>query len=166
MLLFLPRDAVRPRGTSHEPVSVCPPVRLSQVGVLSKRMNESSWFLACELPSTSANWCHQGALRVPLRCYTGALRVPLRFHIRCHRVHYWCFWGDLMVPLHRVPTWHPMTRVPRGTTEGVVYGTTIWHHIWCHMAPFIVTVHCVKRKFGYLQNKGTSLRNFVLNSGL
>jgi len=42
------------------------------------------------------------------------------------------------VPLHRVPTWHPM---PCGTTEGVVYGTTIWHHIWCHMAPFIVTVH-------------------------
>jgi len=27
--------------------SVCP----SQVGVLSKRLNESSWFLACELPS-------------------------------------------------------------------------------------------------------------------
>ena len=77
---------------------------------------------------------------VPLRCYFGALMVPLRFHIRCHRVHYWCFWGDLMVPLHRVPTWHTMTRVPCGTSEGVVYGTTIWHHIWCHMAPFIVTV--------------------------
>jgi len=29
-------------------LSVCP----SQVGVLSKRMNESSWLLACELPST------------------------------------------------------------------------------------------------------------------
>jgi len=28
------------RGTSHGPVSVCP----SQVGVLLKRMNESSWF--------------------------------------------------------------------------------------------------------------------------
>ena len=27
-------------------------VRLSQVGVLSKRMNESSWFLACEIPYT------------------------------------------------------------------------------------------------------------------
>jgi len=27
-------------------------------------------------------------------------------------------------------------------------------------------LHCVKRKFGYLQNKGTSLWNFVLNSGL
>ena len=36
------------RGTSHGPVSVCP----SQVGVLSKRLNESSWFLACELHST------------------------------------------------------------------------------------------------------------------
>ena len=35
-------------GTSHGPVSVRP----SQVGVLLKRMNESSWFLAWELPST------------------------------------------------------------------------------------------------------------------
>ena len=138
-MLFLPRDAVHPRGTSHEPVSVCPcPSVTSRCSVETERMNESSWFLACELPSTSANWCHQGALRVPLRCYTGAVRVPLRFHISCHRVHYWCFWGDLMVPLHRMPTWHPMTRVPCGTTEGVVYGTTIWHHI------FIVTVHCVR----------------------
>jgi len=32
---------LRIRGTSHGPVSVC--VRLSQVGVLSKRLNESSW---------------------------------------------------------------------------------------------------------------------------
>jgi len=30
---------------------MCPFVRLSQDGVLSKRMNESSWFLACELLS-------------------------------------------------------------------------------------------------------------------
>jgi len=27
-------------------------------------------------------------------------------------------------------------------------------------------LHCVNRKFGYLQNKGTSLCNFVLNAGL
>ena len=60
-------------------MSVC----LSEVGVLSKRMNESSWFLEQELPSTP----------------------PI--------------------------------------------------------------LHCVKRKFGYLQNKGTSLWNFfVPNSGL
>ena len=32
-------------------------VRLSQVGVLSKRLNESSWFLACELPSTRPTPC-------------------------------------------------------------------------------------------------------------
>jgi len=32
------------RGTSHGPVSAC----RSQVGVLLKRLNESSWFLACE----------------------------------------------------------------------------------------------------------------------
>jgi len=30
-------------------MALCP--CLSQLGVLSKRMNESSWFLACELPS-------------------------------------------------------------------------------------------------------------------
>jgi len=41
------------RGTSHGPVSV----RLSQVGVLSKRMNKSSWFLECELPSTHPTLC-------------------------------------------------------------------------------------------------------------
>jgi len=36
-------------------LSVC--VRLSQVGVLSKRLDESSWFLACELPSTRPTLC-------------------------------------------------------------------------------------------------------------
>jgi len=41
------------RGTSHGPVSV----RLSQVGVLSKRMNKSSWFLECELPPTHPTLC-------------------------------------------------------------------------------------------------------------
>ena len=40
------------RGTSHGPVSVCVRVRRAQVGVLSKRMNESSWFLTREIPST------------------------------------------------------------------------------------------------------------------
>jgi len=33
-------------GTSHRPVSVCPCLCLLQVSVLSKRLNESSWFLA------------------------------------------------------------------------------------------------------------------------
>ena len=41
------------RGTSHGPMSVCP----AQVGVLSKQLNESSWFLACELPSTRPTLC-------------------------------------------------------------------------------------------------------------
>ena len=40
------------RGTTHGPVSVRPSFCPSQVGVLSKRLNESSWFFACELPST------------------------------------------------------------------------------------------------------------------
>jgi len=37
---------------SYGPVFVCVCVCLSQVDVLSKRMNESSWFLAWELHST------------------------------------------------------------------------------------------------------------------
>ena len=51
---FLPRDAMHPPYTSHPCLSAC----LSQVGVLSKRLNESSWFfLACELPSTRPTLC-------------------------------------------------------------------------------------------------------------
>jgi len=42
-------------------VGLCPSVsvsvRLSQVGVLSKRLNESSWFLACEFPSNRPTLC-------------------------------------------------------------------------------------------------------------
>jgi len=47
------------RGTSHGPVSVSVSVSacLSQVGVLSKRLSESSWFLACELSSNRATLC-------------------------------------------------------------------------------------------------------------
>ena len=45
---FLPARRYASAGTSHGPVSVrlcvCLSVCLSQVGVLSKRMNESSWF--------------------------------------------------------------------------------------------------------------------------
>ena len=36
-------------GTSYGPVSVS--LCMPQVGVLSKRINESGWFLAWELPS-------------------------------------------------------------------------------------------------------------------
>ena len=47
--VFLPRDAKRPR--------YCPSVCASHVGVPLKRLNESSWFLACELPSTRPTLC-------------------------------------------------------------------------------------------------------------
>ena len=43
------------RSTSHGPVSVR--VRPLHVGVLSKRMNESSWFLARLLSSTRPTLC-------------------------------------------------------------------------------------------------------------
>jgi len=49
---FLPSRRYSSAGTSHGPVSVRLSVCLSQVGVLSKRLDESSWFLAWELPST------------------------------------------------------------------------------------------------------------------
>ena len=41
------------RGTGHGSVSVS----VCQVGVLLKRLNESGWFLACELPSTRPTLC-------------------------------------------------------------------------------------------------------------
>ena len=47
--------------TSHGPVSVRP----SQVGVLLRRLNESSWFLACELPSTRSTLCKKEILLSP-----------------------------------------------------------------------------------------------------
>ena len=39
-------------------MALCPfvCVRLSQVGVLSKRLDESSWLLACELPSVHPSY--------------------------------------------------------------------------------------------------------------
>ena len=45
-------------------------VRLSQVGVLSKRMNESGWFLARELHSTYPTLCYK-EIHVPSK-----IRVP------------------------------------------------------------------------------------------
>jgi len=45
-------------NTSYNPVSVCQSVSLSQVGVQSKRLNESGWFLAQELPLTCTKLCH------------------------------------------------------------------------------------------------------------
>ena len=38
--------------------------------------------------------------------------------------------------------------------------------VWQLPSIYPTLLHCVKRKFGYLQNKGTFLRNFVPNSGL
>ena len=48
-LVFFPARRYANAGISSGPLSVC----LSQVGVLWKRMNESSWVLAWELSSTS-----------------------------------------------------------------------------------------------------------------
>ena len=48
LYLVLPARRYASAGTSYGPVSVC----LSQVGVLSKWIDGSSWFLACRLLST------------------------------------------------------------------------------------------------------------------
>jgi len=47
---FYPRYAMPARVLNDGPMSVC--VRLSQVGVLSKRLNQSAWFWARGLLST------------------------------------------------------------------------------------------------------------------
>jgi len=52
-------------GTGHGHVSVCVCVRLSQVGVLSKRLNESSWCLTCELPSIRPTLCSKETRLLP-----------------------------------------------------------------------------------------------------
>ena len=52
--VLLPRDAMPARVIA---TTLCLSVCLSQVGVRSKRMNESSWFLARELPSTRPALC-------------------------------------------------------------------------------------------------------------
>ena len=56
--MLLPARRNASTGTSYGPVSVCLSVCLSQVGVLSKRMNElSSWFLTRELSLTYPTLC-------------------------------------------------------------------------------------------------------------
>jgi len=50
LLTFLPVRRYASAATSY--VALYPSVCLSQVGVLSKRKEESSWFLSLELPST------------------------------------------------------------------------------------------------------------------
>jgi len=54
---FYLHDAMLARGTSPGHVSVCVCVYLSQVGVLSKGLNESRWFWAWELPSAYTTLC-------------------------------------------------------------------------------------------------------------
>jgi len=56
---LLPARRYASAGTSYGPVFVCVCVCLSQVDVLSKRMNESSWFLAWELHSTYPTLCYK-----------------------------------------------------------------------------------------------------------
>jgi len=51
LCVLLPARRYASTGTSYGHVSAC----LSQVGVLSKRLNELRWFLARELPSTCPN---------------------------------------------------------------------------------------------------------------
>jgi len=55
--LFVVVEVAGVAGTSYGPVFVC--VCLSQVGVLSKRLNESSWILAWELHSTYPTLCYK-----------------------------------------------------------------------------------------------------------
>jgi len=60
---FLPARRYASAGTSYCPVSVCV-CHMSQAGVLSKRLNESGWFLAWQLPPTYPPLCYK-EIRVP-----------------------------------------------------------------------------------------------------
>jgi len=53
--VYLPRDAVLARYLLSSCVRLS--VRVSQAGIVSKRMDESSWFLARKLPSTYPTLC-------------------------------------------------------------------------------------------------------------
>ena len=61
---------------------------------------------------------------------------------------------------------------PVSVCLSVSYKSVFYRNGWTNRASFWhvsflpPVLHCVKRKFGYLQNKGTSLSNFDLNSGL
>jgi len=50
-------------------VSVCPSVRLSHAGIVSKRLDESSWYLAWMLPSTYPTLCHKNIRLSPNQGY-------------------------------------------------------------------------------------------------
>ena len=56
---FLPRDAMQVRYTLMLSSCVRSSVRLSQVGVLLKRLDWLSWFLAWRLPSTYITLCYK-----------------------------------------------------------------------------------------------------------
>ena len=55
IISFLPTRCYASAGTSYSPVSVC----LSHFRVLLKRMNESGWFFALELPLTYSRQCYK-----------------------------------------------------------------------------------------------------------
>jgi len=72
------------RGTGHGPVSVC--VCLSQVGVLSKRLNESGWFLARELHSTYPTLCYKGIhVLAKIRTLPSGMLLQTRSRLRKFR---------------------------------------------------------------------------------
>jgi len=73
---------------------VRPSVRPLQVGVLSKRLNESSWFLACELPLTYTKLCCK-KIRVPPKIWvlpSRTLRQTLDFENFTGATRRWSPW--------------------------------------------------------------------------
>jgi len=57
-VVHFPRDAMLARVLAMAPcLSVCLSVCLSQVGVVSKRLDESGWVLAWELPYNYPRLC-------------------------------------------------------------------------------------------------------------
>ena len=79
---FYPRDAMLARVLATA-LSVC--LCLSQVGVLSKRLNESSWFLARELPSNYPTPCCKESSKIRV-LPSGTLLQSLYLENFCHGI--------------------------------------------------------------------------------
>jgi len=123
-------------------MDLCPPVSvcLSQVGVLSKRLNESSWFLAGELRSTYPTLCYKDihvASKISVLPLLQTLDLKFRHGISiveacyplssrkvdAHSVINWAVVGQLSRQYLRAPTLDHCSLSHR--SSGAVYSTIL-----------------------------------------
>jgi len=153
-------------------MGLCPSVCPSQVGVLLKRLNESSWLLACELPSTSAFlWRYEPVRR------TGKSDDWLTIFCSHNNVHcseilivlsnllYHYFFIELR---HILILW--LAKMPNGGMPVFTLIATGWQYrkifFYKKSTAFHPSYTVLKGNSVIFKHKGTSLWNFVLNSAL